>query len=94
MLMDLLRAAERRRKISVSSLTLASRVPATTALRQIALLKSRAMIETEPDPFDKRRVHVRLTNAAHPSIENYLADLAAKRHIMLLPSELIGTAAE
>lgn len=94
MLIDLLRAAEQRQKISVSSLTQASRVPATTALRQLASLKSRNFIETVPDPFDKRRLYVRLTANARASLDEYLADLAFRRRIVLLPSALIGRAAE
>jgi len=93
MLIDLFRAAERGQKISVSSLTLASRVPATTALRQIALLRSRAFIETEDDPFDKRRIHVKLTPSSREALEGYLSCLASRRNITLLPSNIIGKAA-
>jgi len=94
MLVDLYRAGEIRQKISVSSLTLASRVPPTTALRQIAHLKSIAMIVTEPDPSDRRRAYVFLTQTARNSMDDYLNDLARRRHIALMPTEVIGEEAE
>jgi len=94
MLIDLYRAAEARQRISVSSLTLASRVPSTTAIRQIAHLKSIGMIVTAPDPSDRRRVYVFLTQTARDSIDEYLNDLAHRRHIALLPTEIIGEGAE
>jgi DNA-binding MarR family transcriptional regulator len=93
MLIDLYRAAERNQKISVSSLTLASRVPATTALRQIARLKAQALIDTEADPFDKRRAYVYLKPAAREALNGYLSRLALLRNINLMSSHLIGKAA-
>jgi DNA-binding MarR family transcriptional regulator len=94
MLIDLLRASERGQNVSVSSLTLASRVPPTTALRQIAHLKSQMLLEIEPDPFDKRRLYVTLSQTARAALNNYLLDLASKRHIVLLTSKITGEAAD
>ncbi len=61
MLVDLMIARDRDRRISIGSLCIASQVPATTALRYIALLEARGCIERECDRNDGRRVYLKLT---------------------------------
>ena len=53
--------------VSVSSLYLAAKTPATTALRWINTLADRGMIERFDDPTDRRRVHLRLRSEEHTS---------------------------
>lgn len=60
-LLDLYAANLEGRNVSVSSLTIAANVPATTALRHIAILEQRGEVEKHADPLDKRRSFVRLS---------------------------------
>jgi len=60
-LLDLLDADAHGRRISVTSASLASSVPATTGLRMIAILEERGLIARTDDPLDRRRSHVSLT---------------------------------
>lgn len=62
--------------VSVSSLYLAAKTPATTALRWINLLADRGMIERFDDPTDRRRVHLRLSASAYRSLVEYLSGIA------------------
>jgi len=60
-LLDLLDADAHGRRISVTSASLASSVPATTGLRMIAILEERGLVARTHDPLDRRRSHVSLT---------------------------------
>ena len=60
-LLDLLDADAHGRRISVTSASLASSVPATTGLRMIAILEERGLVVRADDPLDRRRSHVSLT---------------------------------
>jgi len=64
-LLDLLVAQETGRRVSISSLCIASAVPATTALRFIHLMTSRGLLERYPDDRDRRRHWIRLTPKAY-----------------------------
>lgn len=64
MLLDLAAGPYCERRISVSSLCVASGVPATTAMRYLARLEAHKLVRREADPVDKRRVFVFLTDAA------------------------------
>jgi hypothetical protein len=57
---------------SVSSACHASFSPVTTALRHLAILTERNMIEREYDPVDQRRVFVKLTDKASAEIQRTL----------------------
>ena len=76
-LLDLFVAAEENRQISVSSCCIAAEVPSTTALRWIETLKRHSLIQSYPDPYDRRRVYVELTEEARKRIRSYLGGVAA-----------------
>jgi DNA-binding MarR family transcriptional regulator len=71
MLVDLFIAGEEGKKISVSSLCVASAVPMTTALRWIAILESRALIERTADALDARRSYLSLAIEAQAKIRTH-----------------------
>jgi hypothetical protein len=63
MLLELTAARLEGRRVSISSLCIASAAPATTALRWIRVMEDRVLIERHADPQDGRRIHVSLTDA-------------------------------
>ncbi|MET0363652.1 MAG: MarR family transcriptional regulator [Sphingobium sp.] len=76
MMLDLLGARIDRKRVSVSSLCIASAVPPTTALRWISQLTERGIFERHNDPDDARRVFITLSDEAH---DNLIAWFAAAR---------------
>lgn len=62
MLAELLRARITKRRISITSLCLASRGPVTSALRRVERLLRDGLITYALDPKDRRRKYVELTN--------------------------------
>ena len=72
MLLDLMLARLDGKQVSVSSLCIAANVPSTTALRRLDELIAASLVERVPDADDRRRIHVRLTDAAVQRIERYL----------------------
>jgi DNA-binding MarR family transcriptional regulator len=77
MLLDLFVASERRCETSVKSVSIASGVPATTALRWLMVLEDAQLIEREPDPADGRRTLIRLSKTGHERMTEYLVSSAA-----------------
>jgi len=75
MLLELASAAERRDKLSVKSLCLASGVPATTALRYLGKLEEAGLAERCDDPNDARRIFVSLTASGRRMMADYLGAL-------------------
>lgn len=65
MLLDLFIAKLTKKRISVSSLCIASAVPATTALGWIAHMEERYLIRRTSDADDRRRIYVELTEQAY-----------------------------
>jgi len=61
MLSELLRAHVSRRRVSVTSLCLASKSPVTTALRRIERLLESGLVSCTQDPKDRRRKYIELT---------------------------------
>jgi DNA-binding MarR family transcriptional regulator len=75
MLLDLLHSELIYKRVSVSSLSLAANVPATTALRWIKLLVEQRLIVRQPDPADGRRVFVELNPDVSKSLRQYFAEV-------------------
>lgn len=73
MLLDLMHAQLNGKRISVSSLCIAGRVPATTALRRIGDLVSTGLAIRSKDPTDGRRVFIELTPEGSDAMTKYLA---------------------
>ena len=76
MLLDLYAARLEGRRVSVSSLCIAAAVAPTTALRWITRLTERRLLARTPDPGDRRRVFIGLTDEAVRALEAYLGALA------------------
>lgn len=73
MLLDLFIAAKSDKKVSVTSACIAAAVPATTALRWIAVLESQGLVSRASDPDDARRAFLNLTDAGYRHLTDYFA---------------------
>lgn len=71
MLLDLYAARLEGRRVSVSSLCIAAAVPPTTALRWIGTMHDAELFGREPDPTDRRRAHITLTERAATAMRGY-----------------------
>lgn len=78
MLLDLCISEIEGRKISVTSVCLASGAPTSTAVRWIGLLEHEGMIERRPDPDDKRRVFVRISRKAFDKMFHYFKRIGVR----------------
>jgi hypothetical protein len=76
MLLDLFAARLERRSVSVSSLCIASAVPATTALRWIKSLTDAGIFVREADPHDGRRIFITLSEGAEAGMRAYCDAMA------------------
>lgn len=76
MLLDLYAAHLERAQVSVSSLCIAAAVPPSTALRWIGRMTEDGLFVREPDPFDRRRAFMALSEAALDRMNRYFATLA------------------
>lgn len=76
-LLELYAARLGQRKISVGSLCHAAAVPATTALRWIAMLQNKGLIERTADLMDGRRFHLSLSNTGHCAMASYFRTVPA-----------------
>lgn len=72
MLTELLRARLARRRLSVTSLCLASKSPVTTALRRIERLLEAGFVSCTQDPKDRRRKYIELTTLGAERVEETL----------------------
>jgi hypothetical protein len=72
MMLDLFVRQHSGLQTTVSSACHASFSPVTTALRHLAILTGRNIIEREYDPVDQRRVFVKLTQEASAEIQRTL----------------------
>ena len=77
MLLDLTMARAEHRRVSVTSLCLASGVPTTTALRWIAQMVDVGLFERVKDDQDKRRVFIALSDKGSETMASYFAALKA-----------------
>lgn len=71
MLLDLAAARVEQRRVSITSLCLASGVPLTTALRWIRQLEDARLIQRQVDPADRRRSHITLTDSTADALARY-----------------------
>jgi len=76
MLLDLYAAHLERAQVSVSSLCIAAAVAPSTALRWIGRMTEDGLFVREPDPFDRRRAFMALSDAALDRMNRYFATLA------------------
>lgn len=60
------------RRVSTTELCAASAVPVTTALRWISNMTTQGALTRRPDPFDRRRVYVELSEATSKSVSQYI----------------------
>lgn len=90
MLLDLFQSELAQRPVSVSSLCIASAVPATTALRWINTMMEAGLFNRRSDPHDSRRIFVELTPHASEAMRQYFGEEArlmlrskerARRHL-------------
>lgn len=73
LLLELLRAAQKNHRLSVSALAISfPDTPTTTSLRRIGELTAAGYIEREPDTHDRRRDFLALTPKARALLEDYL----------------------
>jgi len=77
-LLDLLQAEIIQHRVPVSSLCIASAVPATTALRWIRTLTDRQMLLRREDPHDARRVFIELAPATSSALRRYFDKVGAQ----------------
>ena len=77
MLLDLFAAEQERAQVSVSSLCIAAAVAPTTALRWIAKMTEAGLFARHPDPFDRRRAFMALSEKARAGMRAYCT--AARR---------------
>jgi hypothetical protein len=72
-LLDLYIAHVERKDVSVSSACIGSASPPTTGLRWLGVLAEQGFVLREHDPFDQRRVLVRLTRRGLEAMDRYFA---------------------
>lgn len=75
MLLDLTAAHCEGARVSVTSLCIAAAVPATTALRWITQMVESGIFVRVPDPADKRRAFIALSDKALRAMSGYFASL-------------------
>lgn len=67
-MLDLFQSEVKGRSVSVSSAAIGATCPPTTALRWLEVLEERELVRRQPDPRDRRRVYVELTETARKKI--------------------------
>ncbi len=72
MLLDLYAAYHERRNVSVSSLCIASAVPATTALRWIKTMTEKGLLSRSADAHDGRRIYLHITDHVLEAMDEFL----------------------
>ena len=77
MILDLYAAHLERAQVSVSSLCIAASVAPTTALRWIARLSDAGIFERRPDPFDRRRAFMSLSETGLAGMHRYVTTVRA-----------------
>lgn len=75
MLLDLTAAHGEGARVSVTSLCIAAAVPTTTALRWLTQMVESGIFVRVPDPADKRRAFIALSDTALAAMSGYFASL-------------------
>lgn len=75
MLLDLTAARAEHRRVSVTSLCIASGVPTTTALRWIKVLEQADLVSRVEDDTDRRRVFITLTERGAEAMASYFEEV-------------------
>jgi hypothetical protein len=75
MLLDLTAAHAEGAQVSVTSLCIAAAVPATTALRWLTQMVESGVFIRVPDPADKRRAFIALSDSSLAAMAGYFASL-------------------
>lgn len=70
-LLDLTAARAEGRRVSVTSLCIASGVPPTTALRWITQMTEQGLLQREEDTVDRRRAYIGLSDSAVEAMARY-----------------------
>ena len=78
MLLDLTAARVEHKRVSVTSLCIASGVSPTTALRWIAQMTQAGLFERVEDEADRRRVFIALSDKAADAIARYFAEMGSE----------------
>lgn len=78
MLLELYALTCEGRRVSVSKLSLAAGVPATTALRWIDKLEAGCLIVRVDDPFDARRAWIMLSRAGKSAMQAFVERVAGR----------------
>ncbi len=74
-LLDLTAARAEHKRVSVTSLCIASGVPPTTALRWIGQMTSARLLERVEDETDRRRAFIALSDTAADAMARYFAEI-------------------
>lgn len=77
MLLDLTAARAEHKRVSVTSLCIASGVPPTTALRWISQMTDVGLFSRAEDETDRRRAFITLSDKAVEAMAHYFAEVAA-----------------
>lgn len=75
-LLDLYTARARGERVQITSLSLAARVPHSTAIRWARIMTRHGLLVREKDPKDGRRVHVTLSEETWAMMKDYLERLS------------------
>lgn len=74
-LLELYAAEIAQRRMAVSQVCAAAKVPATTALRWLNTLEENELVRRHPDPLDARRFFVSLTPAGSQAMGGYVQSI-------------------
>lgn len=75
MLLTLYETELSQRRITVSSVCNSAGVPPTTAFRWLNLMESEALVRRVPDPRDRRRIFVQLTEQTRCSMDAFFSSV-------------------
>ena len=80
LLLSLYAAGIEQTRVAINELSLACRVPLTTALRWIGALQKEGLIVRKPDPHDARRIFVSLSAEGSQAVRAYFGSLPATHY--------------